>query len=65
MKKKSTQQPLKWKWTGPIDNWEIPFGINMLNMADAKVILQTCMWGLMPNIWPEPSFWSLLCVCEQ
>ena len=28
--KTTTQQPLKWKLTGPIDMWEIPFSINGL-----------------------------------
>ena len=32
-------QPLKWKWTGPIDKeWEIPFGLNGL----------TCFFLLLP-----------------
>ena len=28
--KNTTEQPLKQKWTGPIDEWEIQFGLNVL-----------------------------------
>ena len=39
--KNTTQQPLKWKWTGPIDNWEIQLRLNGL--------ISVLSWGCSGN----------------